>query len=510
MPKKLLSLLLALVFILSFSGCNNPLSSLTGAPPRQNVDPPLTNDTNSDNDYKDISSINIPFDEDDTLSPYTAKTTVNRYICGLLYDSPLRLTPNYEYEKVLVKEIESTDYVNWTITVPGNITFPDGEKYTAYDLRYSFFRAMSSGSYYESMLSCVGNVVVKDDYTLLVTLLSPDMFFPNLLTFPVIEYGTVEDPVGTGRYTLSDDGSALISTSSDATIKTINLVLMDDPSMLLQETRIGVFDCVFTANPVSVSLASLGGTQPVVLNNLVYLGINSHLGLVNSARFRRALELAIDRDALAQSIYSGSSLPAYTPFNPMFMAFSDAPKRNADVQEANMLLDDMGYTKRDSEGFRTYGYYGSRMTLSLAVNGESSPKVSIANSIKEMLSLIGVDVEINEYSYQNYLAAVENGAHDLYIAETKLTPNMDISPLISPEGALRYGLAQSDALYEQWLYLRSGVGNITDFCETFYSAVPFVPLLYPEGCFVYSRDFYFDVLPTETDIFYNITDWGKK
>ena len=170
-------------------------------------------------------------------------------------------------------------------------------------------------------------------------------------------------------------------------------------------------------------------------------------------------------------------------------------------------LDELGYDDRDEEGYRVYGYYGQRITLDLAVNGESSAKVAAANAIKTMLVQIGVDVNVIEYSYQAYLLAVENGATELYIAETKISADMDISPLIAPDGEACYGFVSSDELAQTWLELHSGGSSFEEFDETFYAVTPFAPLVYRHGDFVYSRSFYFDVEPTESDIFYNILQW---
>ncbi len=505
MGKRAAPFLLSALILLT--GCRGALPGLTESAAQQTINAaPSQSSAGAGVEFDAISSISIPYDPEDGLSPFRAATTVNRYICGLMYDPLVRLKADYSYEKVMAKQISSEDHVVWTITIPGNITFPDGEKYDAYDVRYSFFRAMTEGTYYASSLGAVGNVVVKDDYTLEVTLLAADRYFANLLTFPIIEYGTVEDPVGIGRYTLSEDGLTLSCNTADAQIGTIRLVAMTDSSMLLQETRIGVYDCVFIDDPTSVSMSSIGGTNPVALNNLVYLGMNSHVGFTNSTKFRRAVELAIDRESLAEDVYGGNAAAAPSVFNPAFYEAADAT-RAVDPQSANMLLDELGYDDRDEEGYRVYGYYGQRITLDLAVNGESSAKVAAANAIKTMLVQIGVDVNVIEYSYQAYLLAVENGATELYIAETKISADMDISPLIAPDGEACYGFVSSDELAQTWLELHSGGSSFEEFDETFYAVTPFAPLVYRHGDFVYSRSFYFDVEPTESDIFYNILQW---
>jgi len=503
--KRILPLLLSIIICLA--GCRGDLSDITNSAAQQTINAAPSQSSSSDVSFDEIRSINIPYDPEDSLLPYTAATSVNRYVCGLIYDSLVRLRPDYSYEKVMAKQISSEDYTVWTITIPGNITFPDGDVYSADDVKYSLMRAMTEGSFYAQSLSGVGNVAVKDDYNVEVTLLEADRYFANLLTFPIIEYGTMESPVGVGRYTLSSDKRTLTCNTAGAPIDTINLVDISDSSMLLQETRIGVFDCVYIEDPTSVSMSSIGGADPVPLNNLVYLGMNSHLGFTSGAKFRSAIEKVIDRGYIADTVYGGHAAAAPSVFNPAFYEMDAGLSRGADPQEANSLLDDLGYTERDSDGYRVSGYSGQRIVLDLAVNNESSVKMAAAAGIKNMLKQIGVDVNIVGYSYQAYLSAVENGAAELYIAEIKLPADMDVTQLISPEGTASYGLYTSDDLYADWLSLRSGNFSYADFDAAFYDATPFAPLVYRYGDFVYSRNFYFDVKATENDIFYNILEW---
>ena len=62
--------------------------------------------------------------------------------------------------------------------------------------------------------------------------------------------------------------------------------------------------------------------------------------VINDVRFRQALSYAIDREEVIETFYYGLAEPA--PWNPT----------EYDVEKANALLDEMGMTERDEEGFR--------------------------------------------------------------------------------------------------------------------------------------------------------------
>jgi ABC-type dipeptide/oligopeptide/nickel transport system permease component/ABC-type transport system substrate-binding protein len=89
--------------------------------------------------------------------------------------------------------------------------------------------------------------------------------------------------------------------------------------------------------------------------------------LLNDRRFRQALSLAINREAIIKAEYNGQTLPAQAAPGPgsffyqpnLLNAFIDY-----DTVRANRLLDEIGLANRDGEGFRTYSD-GSRMTFFL-------------------------------------------------------------------------------------------------------------------------------------------------
>jgi len=89
--------------------------------------------------------------------------------------------------------------------------------------------------------------------------------------------------------------------------------------------------------------------------NLSWTGDPALAAILNDVRFRQAFSLAIDRDEINQVVYNGlmeprqaspvSGSPNYDPELETYFA-------EYDPDRANALLDEMGLTKKDSEGYR--------------------------------------------------------------------------------------------------------------------------------------------------------------
>jgi peptide/nickel transport system substrate-binding protein len=115
--------------------------------------------------------------------------------------------------------------------------------------------------------------------------------------------------------------------------------------------------------------------------------------VVRDIRFRKALNMAINRKELIETVYYGfASLPTSVPseYNP---------------QKANQLLDDMGLNKRDAEGWRL-GPDGKRFVIPIEYFPHFEEITTTAQLIAEYWKKIGImtttkTLEINLWGQRN-------------------------------------------------------------------------------------------------------------
>jgi ABC-type dipeptide/oligopeptide/nickel transport system permease component/ABC-type transport system substrate-binding protein len=110
--------------------------------------------------------------------------------------------------------------------------------------------------------------------------------------------------------------------------------------------------------------------------------------LLNDRRFRQALSLAINRQDIIDALFNGQGEPAQldpgpgSPFHneKLFKSYT-----RHDPARANALLDDLGLTRRDGEGFRTFPD-GTRMVwyLSMTENTNNDPSQFIIDDWAEV------------------------------------------------------------------------------------------------------------------------------
>ncbi|MBI5034755.1 MAG: ABC transporter substrate-binding protein [Chloroflexi bacterium] len=123
--------------------------------------------------------------------------------------------------------------------------------------------------------------------------------------------------------------------------------------------------------------------------------------LIKNKDFRHALSMGIDRDQLNEAFWLGVGTPGSTAPAPDTL-YAPGPEWNKkwatlDLKQSNDILDKLGYTKKDSEGYRQRLDGKGRLRLEMVtVPGSFVPYTPMGEMIKQQWKKIGIDVDIKE------------------------------------------------------------------------------------------------------------------
>ena len=124
------------------------------------------------------------------------------------------------------------------------------------------------------------------------------------------------------------------------------------------------------------------------------LNVNDEVwrGLMHDLRFRRALSLAIDRHEINQVIYFGLAIEGQNtvlPQSPLFERGYRSAWAQFDLGEANNLLDQIGLTKRASDGTRELPD-GRSIEIIVEDSGESTEQSDVLELIRDSWRRVGI------------------------------------------------------------------------------------------------------------------------
>ncbi len=171
---------------------------------------------------------------------------------------------------------------------------------------------------------------------------------------------------------------------------------------------------------------------------------------------RRALSMAIDRDALINGVLAGYARKIEGPVYPGLRVLNDSlPQVSYNPQEAERILDEAGWRLDETTGVRKRR--GKRLELSLLINRENSIRKELALNIKANLAAIGVKIAIEVADWQKIRQIIRSKDFDAllltWIDEDNYEPSQIFHSAEIRDGLnmMSYESARADSLIESGL-----------------------------------------------------------
>ena len=146
---------------------------------------------------------------------------------------------------------------------------------------------------------------------------------------------------------------------------------------------------------------ALNGSDASIHVGNSYVGDPEIMKWLRNKTFRNALALGVDRDQINEAVFLGVGTPGSLAPAPGTL-YSPGPEYNKkwavlDVNQANKMLDGLGLTKKDGDGFRQRLDGKGRLRLEMiTVGGQFVEYTKIGEMIKQQWRKIGIDVDVKE------------------------------------------------------------------------------------------------------------------
>ena len=178
--------------------------------------------------------------------------------------------------------------------------------------------------------------------------------------------------------------------------------------------------------------------------------------LLNNKCFRQALSFAINREDIINAEFNGQTEPAQVAPGPESFFYDSQSYKlytEYDPDRANTLLDEIGLTKRDGEGYRTYPD-GSRMIFFLPVTHSAGILLGPAQFVAEDWCKIGIRTLIREKSGALLLEEMYSRNYTFGVWGISQVEHV---PILEPRLFLPFNMASIHALgFSRW-YMYGGL-----------------------------------------------------
>jgi len=205
------------------------------------------------------------------------------------------------------------------------------------------------------------------------------------------------------------------------------------------EASIGYYDTFESDYTIVMENQKKGGYRVLkwlpALTNVGTLFINQNVKdpvlkkLFTNVQFRRALSLAINRNEIAQLIYSGNATPRQAvPFkgSPYYEERFEKSYIEYDPKKASQMLDQVGLAKRDKDGYRI-GPDGKTLEILIEVLPGIGPEPDIAEMIKGYFRDVGLKVSVKTEETSLWVTRAKAGEQQigLYASSGAYYPLLD-------------------------------------------------------------------------------------
>lgn len=490
--RRVISLFLCLCLTLCLFGCGgNDSTQPTGG----GLDTELETEPTQSLQEEVLPAV-LVYDPDDSMNPLLSTGYVNRVLFSLIYQGLFTVNADYQVSPMLCRSYNvSADWKTYTFYL-SDALFSDGDAVTAEDVVASLTAAMDS-AWYSGRLQHVKSVSSYGE-AVVVELNSAMQNFPILLDIPVLKAEEVgsERPLGSGPYRLAGDQmkrqaawwcDAQIPVSSDS----IDLLAYESPAQIRD---------AFEFQGVSLVCADPTGTNRVDYHSdyelwecesglFLYLACNEDSKIFSDDALRRALTYAIDRELLADEFYWGFAMAASVPASPA------SPWYNT------YLAAKYAYAPESFQSaVETAGCTGAQITL--LVNAGDQTRVKVGKAIAQMLEKGGLTVTVEEATADTFVTLLEKGDYDLYLAQTRLPRNMDISAFFGQDTALNYGGLSDPSAYAISLETLSDPANFYTLHEMVMENGWLCPILFQSYALYVQRGSLDDFAPARDAVFY--------
>lgn len=422
--KKLLSLLLACVMGLTLlAGCSNtdPSSSSNGQ-----------TDKNASQTISIAQSANFSMGFAPAVQSYEATYYMNNFY------EPLVKYQDGEYQPCLATDwTNSDDRLTYTFHLREDVKFNDGTPFNAEAVKLYFDNMKSvigTSSNYGQLDMLTSEITVDDEYTVSFHLTRPyynvlndlSMVMPRgiLSASAFNEDGSLNSEYlmnhtpGTGPYmfeSVNDTATEYTFVRNpnywgeepDVDSFTVKVI----PESKVAAMRAGEVDFIIGSDTLdAASYQELSSTEGItgVISDFdfvtEFIALNDEVAPLDDINIRKAIQMAIDKESIAQNIYSGlrteadSVMPADMPYCEV-----DVTTPSYDMDAAIELMDKSGWTDTDGDGIREKD--GKKLSFTITY-----PSTGVYDKVvlffQDSMKKLGIEITTNPIDLMAFMQQV--------------------------------------------------------------------------------------------------------
>ena len=364
------------------------------------------------------------------LLPILATDSASGDIVGLLFNGLLKYNERLEIVGDLAESwVVSRDGLTITFTLRPNARWHDGQPVTADDVRFTYDKLVDPNVHtpYSSSYELVQSIEVLDPRTVRVTYKEPfapalESWMMGIIPKHLLEREDLNttrflrQPVGHGPYRFVRwKTGELIELAANPDYfehrpyidRYLYRIIPDQATLFLELLTNGID--LSSLTPLQYHRQTGG---PFIARSyqkfrypsfgFTYIGYNLQDHRFSDARVRRAINQAIDKQAIIDGVLYGLGAMATGPYPKESWAYNpDIVPTRQDLPAARALLAEAGWTDHDGDGWLDRD--GAPLRFTLLTNQGNEVRRQVAELVQQQLKGVGIDVKIRIIEWSTFV-----------------------------------------------------------------------------------------------------------
>lgn len=381
-----------------------------------------------------------------TLNPIISTDAMSGAVIGQIHSGLVRANENLEFIGDLAKDwTVSADNLTLTFNIRDNVTWHDGTKFTAHDIKFTYdtIRHDDYTGVRKRDFAFVEEILAPSDYTLVLKLkqvdsslisklgigIIPKHIFGDVPVAEIREHARSRDPIGTGPYMLDEwiSGQYLVLVRNpnyfwDGDYPYLEKIIhriYEDTEATLAALEAGDIDYMGSIPVDSIQLIKDGYSNQYDFidfkqNGYWYIGMKQDHPIFSVLEVRKALAYGLDRQNIIQGLFlgygtvmNGDKPPISWAHNPNLYTYP------YNKEKAIGLLETAGWKTIGADGIRRNAA-GDKLSFELISASGDQTRINMLEMIKNQWTQLGIEVNVELYEISVYYDKLDYGEFEIY------------------------------------------------------------------------------------------------
>lgn len=475
-----------------------------------------------ENPELDFDGITMQVRRTNTLNPLLSEDETIKTAMQLVYQNIVSYT---EDDKISLNLIESYEFLQeentFIVKIKDNVMWQDGNVMNVDDFIYSYNLLVNAGenACYKNVIKDISSFTKQDKSTIKIVTKNPSIGSPYFLAFPVVPSHVKNEllmkddvhlntVIGNGIYentAVSVNNTIYLEDSKtddvNPNIKKIRLLITDNTESKYYGFEQSISNVLVSKveNWSKFHTNKSVNINPYNKMEMIVLGFNFDTEINNDVNFRKAIYCSIPFAQISESIYLKFCDQSRTLYPSNHFAFNESISSDSfDGALANEFL-------------RKTAYSGE--PINVIIQGDSKELNKTFELIKANLENIGVEINVNNLPYDEYMSALIDGEYDIYLGDYNMGVLPEFDTILGANNYSNYNneglvnLLNTIKTTKSEIEYKNVAGSIQNIV---FNEKPIIPILHNNDALITDENIV-TVKPSSYDEpFQNIASWTIK